>query len=49
LVTGTKQTFCSSDTDPKKRLRFFINDIETPEALDLQIQAGDRLRVTYGE
>lgn len=45
LVTGTKQTFCNTET---KKLRFFLNGIETPQALDLKIQPGDLLRVTYG-
>lgn len=45
LVTGTKQTFCNTET---KRLRFFLNDTEVPEALDLKIQPGDFLRITFG-
>lgn len=48
LITGTKQTFCSSKTDQSKQLRFFLNKIENPNALDLTIQPGDSLRVTYG-
>ncbi|MDQ3008648.1 MAG: hypothetical protein M3Q81_03555 [bacterium] len=46
LVTGTKQTFCTSDTE---KLRFFLNDQEVPEALDDVIKADDTLRVTYGK
>lgn len=46
LITGTKQTFCSTET---KKLRFFINEVETPNALENKIQANDRLRVTYGD
>ncbi len=45
LITGTKQTFCSSET---KQLRFFINDVEVPDALDVEIGAGDHLRVVFG-
>ena len=45
LVTGTKQTFCSG---PEGTLRFFINDVENPDALDEIINEGDSLRVTYG-
>jgi len=45
LITGTKQTFCTSET---KKLRFFLNNIETPDALEVKIQPGDELRVTYG-
>jgi hypothetical protein len=45
LVTGTGQTFCSNEN---QRLRFFLNDIENPQVLDLQINPGDNLQVTYG-
>jgi hypothetical protein len=45
LVTGTNQTFCTSET---KKLRFFLNGEEVPQALNRPIQAGDSLRVTYG-
>ncbi len=44
LVTGTKQTFCSDSTGT---LRFFLNGIETPMALDLEIQENDFLKVEY--
>ncbi len=46
LVTGTKQTFCTSQNG---RLRFFLNGQESPDALELPIQAGDFLKVTFGE
>jgi len=46
LVTGTKQTFCTTET---KKLRFFLNNAETPDALDLTIEPEDRLRVSYGD
>ncbi|OGK14401.1 hypothetical protein A3A93_00440 [Candidatus Roizmanbacteria bacterium RIFCSPLOWO2_01_FULL_38_12] len=45
LVTGTKETYCSNGN---KKLRFIINGLEMPNALDLKIQQGDVLRVTYG-
>lgn len=44
LVTGTKQTFCSNEA---KKLRFYLNDIEEPNALEFQIQPEDRLKVIY--
>jgi hypothetical protein len=44
LTTGTKQTFCSSES---KALRFYLNDKEMPAALDSLIEANDHLRVTY--
>jgi len=44
LITGTKQTFCSTES---KKLRFFLNSVETPDALDLEIQQDDVLRVEY--
>ncbi len=45
LVTGTGQTFCNSATE---KLHFFLNGTESSDALDLRIQPGDALRVTYG-
>ena len=45
LVTGTGQTFCSNET---QTLRFFINDQETPNALNEIIRPGDNLRVVFG-
>lgn len=44
LVTGTKQTFCSNDTHT---LRFWLNGVETPDALDVEIQPNDFLKVEY--
>lgn len=44
LITGTKQTFCTSETGT---LRFFVNDVEDPDALDRLIQPSDQLRITY--
>ena len=45
LVTGTKQTFC---TNEQQKLQFFLNTKENPDALDMEIQPKDHLRVTYG-
>lgn len=44
LVTGTKQTFCTYDT---KKLYFYLNNIETPDALDNLIKEDDYLLVEY--
>lgn len=44
LVTGTKQTFCTNDT---KKLYFYLNNIETPDALDSLIKENDYLLVEY--
>lgn len=45
LITGTKQTFCSTNT---QKLLFYINEIETADALDRQIKEGDLLKIVYG-
>lgn len=45
LVTGTQQTFC---TNENQKLRFILNEIEEPDALDKEIKANDFLKVTYG-
>lgn len=44
LVTGTKQTFCTNDT---KKLYFYLNNIEAPNALDNLIKENDYLLVEY--
>ncbi len=44
LVTGTKQTFC---TNKNGKLYFYINNTETPDALDNPIQNNDFLLVEY--
>lgn len=44
LITGTNQTFC---TDENGRLKFLLNGVETPSALDLIIQPEDILIVRY--
>ena len=46
LVTGTKQTFCNSET---YKLRFYLNDQESSGVLSLEINPGDRLQVVYGK
>lgn len=46
LITGTKQEFCNTKS---KRLNFLLNGQNTPNALDLEIQSGDKLIITYGE
>ncbi len=46
LVTGTKQTFC---TGSKGTLRFYLNGDKKESALDLEIQNGDKLLVTFGD
>jgi cytochrome c-type biogenesis protein len=45
LTTGTGQKFCSSDN---QQLRFWINEVETANALELEIQSNDMLKVVYG-
>lgn len=44
LVTGTKQTFCTNDT---KKLYFYLNNTEAPNALDKLIKENDYLLVEY--
>jgi hypothetical protein len=44
LVTGTKQSFCNTET---KKLHFYINGQEDPDALDKVISPNDMLRVEY--
>lgn len=44
LVTGTKQTFCSTET---KKLYFYLNDQEAPDALDRPISPNDSLIIEY--
>jgi hypothetical protein len=45
LTTGTGQVFC---TNNQYSLKFFINGVSTPDALDREIINGDRLLVSYG-
>ncbi len=45
LITGTGESFCANSND---KLRFYLNTIENPAALDKQINNGDQLLVTYG-
>ncbi len=44
LTTGTNQQFCS---DTNQKLKFILNDIETPNVLDLKIQDNDKLIIRY--
>ncbi len=44
LTTGTKQIFC---TGGGKTLKFFINEIEDPNALDKEINPNDKLKVIF--
>lgn len=44
LVTGTGQSFCS---DELQKLRFYINGVEDPDALDKVINHKDKLLVSY--
>lgn len=46
LTTGTGQTFC---TKGDQSLRFYLNGVENPNALDGLIQQGDQLLITYGD
>lgn len=45
LTTGTGQSFCTDEVDT---LKFYINGVEEPNALDKVINHGDVLLVTYG-
>lgn len=45
LVTGTNQPFCTTET---KKLHFYLNGEEAPDALDAVISPDDFLRVEYG-
>lgn len=44
LVTGSKETFC---TDETKKLKFILNEAETPSTLDLEIKPDDNLQIRY--
>ncbi len=44
LTTGTGQTFC---TNENQTLKFFINGVENPDALDEIINPNDRLEVIF--
>lgn len=44
LVTGTKQTFCTTET---KKLYFYLNDQEIPDVLDKLVAPDDLLRIEY--
>lgn len=44
IVTGTKQTFCNNQS---QQLRFYINNVESPNALDTVIESSSQLKVAY--
>ena len=44
LTTGTGQTFCTNENGA---LKFFINNVEDPNALDKEIKPDDKLEVIY--
>ena len=46
LITGSRETFCSTQT---KKLKFTLNGENTPNALDLEIKQNDKLVVSYGD
>lgn len=45
LVTGTKETFCTSD---EGTLSFYLNGEKTDEFLNTEIRDGDRALVSFG-
>ncbi len=44
IVTGTKQTFC---TNSAQQLRFYINGVESPNALTTVIEPNSQLKIVY--
>jgi hypothetical protein len=44
LTTGTGQVFCTNES---RTLKFFVNDIEEPQALNQEILEGQKLIVRY--
>ena len=44
LTTGTGQVFC---TDQTNKLKFTLNNLEDPDALDKEITPGAKLNVAY--
>lgn len=44
IVTGTQQTFCSNAS---KQLRFYINGVESPDALITVIEPSSQLKIVY--
>ena len=44
LTTGTGQVFCTSE---KNKLKFYVNDMEDPDALDKEIDEDGKLKVIY--
>ena len=46
LTTGTNETFCTGSSGT---LKFYLNGEEKPEVLNLVIESGDKLLVTFGK
>ena len=44
LITGDGETLCS---DEGKTLKFFLNDIETPDFLEKEIKEGDKVLIKF--
>lgn len=44
IVTGTKQTFCSNQS---QQLRFYIDNVESPNALTTVIEPSSQLKIVY--
>lgn len=45
LTTGDGEVLCGSQT---KTLKFYVNDIQTPNFLNEKIKSGDKAKVIYG-
>ncbi|MBI2598910.1 hypothetical protein HYW40_01710 [Candidatus Curtissbacteria bacterium] len=45
LTTGDGEVLCNNQT---KSLKFFINEIETPNFLNEKIKSGDKAQIIYG-
>lgn len=45
LITGTGQKFCNTDSE---QLFFYLNEVETADALEQTIKPEDSLLITYG-
>lgn len=46
LTTGTKETYC---TNEEGALKFYLNGLESADALDREIKQGDSLLVTFDQ
>ena len=45
LVTGDGETLCNSKNG---NLKFYLNDVETPDLLDKEIKNGDKILIEFG-